>query len=99
MYKTYCFDIDDTICVTDGLDYEKSIPIKDRIDKVNKLKEQGHKIIFFTARGFVTKIDYRELTLGQLEDWGVRFDELYMGKPAADYYIDDKNSDVFGWFK
>ena len=66
---------------------------------INTLKKKGNTIIFFTARGFVSKIDQFELTQNQLKEWGVKYDKLYMGKPDADYYIDDKNDDVFGWFE
>ena len=31
-----------------------------------------------------------ELTKQQLDDWGVKYHELIMGKPHADYFIDDK---------
>ena len=36
-------------------------------------------------------------TLKQLNDWGCKFTELRMGKPAYDLFIDDKNinSEVF----
>ena len=55
--------------------------------------------MFYTARGFVTKIDYTDVTRKQLSKWGVKYDELYMGKPNADFYIDEKASDPFGWFE
>ncbi len=99
MAKTYCFDIDNTICITKGTDYENSKPIKERIETINTLKDEGNTIIFFTARGFVSKIDYFKLTQNQLNKWGCKYDKLYMGKPDADYYIDDKNYDIFGWFE
>ncbi len=98
MNKIYCFDIDDTICTTNGMDYEKAKPIMSRIKQINNLKEKGNTIIFYTARGFVTKIDYRNITEKQLFEWGVQYDELYMNKPNADIYIDDKNKDPFKWF-
>jgi len=87
----YCFDIDGTICtqVDDG-EYKKAEPIKNRIKKINKLYDEGNKIIFLTARGFVTKINWYELTASQLEKWGVQYHELYLTKPHADIYIDDK---------
>ncbi len=87
----YCFDIDGTICtqVDDG-EYKNAKPIKNRIKKINKLYDQGNKIIFLTARGFVTKINWYELTTSQLEKWGVQYHELYLTKPHADIYIDDK---------
>ena len=38
-----------------------------------------------------------ELTKLQLSIWNCKYHELIMGKPSADYYIDDKavNSDDF----
>lgn len=95
---TYVFDIDGTICSkTDG-DYENAKPIEDRIRKVNFLYDQGHKIILLTARGmgrsgnsisFANEAFY-ELTRQQLLGWGVKFHDLFLGKPAGDFYIDDK---------
>ena len=38
----YCIDIDNTICTpTVGRDYHKAEPWTDRIDKVNKLYDDG----------------------------------------------------------
>ena len=48
------------------------------------------KIIFYTARGSVTGINWTEVTKDQFKEWGLLFDELKFGKPAADLYIDDK---------
>ena len=31
-----------------------------------------------------------DLTKKQLEDWGVEYHQLFLGKPSGDYYIDDK---------
>ena len=33
----------------------------------------------------------RNLTLKQLKKWGVKYNQLIMGKPSFDLYIDDKN--------
>ena len=41
---TYVIDIDDTICRTNGSDYENSQPLNDRIATVNKLYDEGHTI-------------------------------------------------------
>lgn len=95
----FCFDIDDTICRTSGLDYEASIPIFERIAKINILYDQGHTIKFLTARGSKTGIDWTEVTKLQLQKWGVKYHELHLGKPFADYYIDDKgiSDQDFDW--
>ena len=46
----YCIDIDGTICTpTVGRGYEKATPYNDRIQQINKLYDEGHYIIFFTA--------------------------------------------------
>ena len=86
----YCFDIDDTICTTSGTDYSNSIPIENRIKKINSLYDAGSTIKLYTARGSKTGIEWRALTEMQLKSWGVKYHELHMGKPFADIYIDDK---------
>lgn len=83
-------DIDGTICETDGLGYEFSRPIKQHIDAVNKLYDKGHRIIYWTARGAISKINWRELTEQQLRNWGCKYHELRLDKPAFDIMIDDK---------
>jgi uncharacterized HAD superfamily protein len=94
----YCFDIDGTICVTPGTDYRHSVPITERIAQINLLFEQGHTVIFFTARGSTTGLDWKELTESQLALWGVKYHELIMGKPSADLYIDDKGRNDVDFF-
>lgn len=95
----YCFDIDETICSTNGVDYFSATPISERIDKINSLFSQGHTIKFLTARGSKTGLDWRDLTERQLAEWGVNYHELHLNKPFADLYIDDKGiSDKdFSW--
>jgi len=97
--KTYCFDIDGTICTISVDDYSKARPFKERINLINKLHDEGNKIVLHTARGSLTGINQKQLTIKQLDKWNVKYDEIVFGKPAADYYIDDKASDVFGWFE
>lgn len=93
----YCFDIDGTITSTSGTDYAGAVPDRQFIEEINKLYDDGHYIIFQTARGSITGIDWRELTLSQLSRWGVKFHELWMGKPTADIYIDDKGKGKNEW--
>ena len=33
---------------------------------------------------------FENLTQKQLQEWGVKYHELFMGKPCGDLYIDDK---------
>ncbi|MCK1986500.1 acylneuraminate cytidylyltransferase family protein [Lysinibacillus fusiformis] len=89
--QRFVFDIDGVIAeLNSNLSYQESQPNERLIKEVNKLYEEGHYIVLFTARGYVTKIDWREITEKQLENWGLRYHELHFGKPNADYYIDDK---------
>ena len=102
----YVFDIDGTLCTTTGSDYEKSTPYEGRIAKVNQLYEEGHTIIVLTARGMGRTNQnemesYRllyDFTKRQLESWGVQFHKLMLGKPAADFYIDDKGVNDLEFF-
>jgi hypothetical protein len=99
--KRFCFDLDGTICKTEGLDYSASVPMESRIRHVNDLYRNGHYIIIFTARGTMSGQDHSVLTETQLKKWGLNFHELILGKPAADIYIDDKgqNSEEYGWLE
>jgi len=93
--KTYIVDIDNTICATSHDNYRDSVPIYYRIEKINELYEQGNKIIYWTARGSSSGIDWTELTRDQLDSWGVKYHEVRLGKPSYDVWIDDKaHSDV-----
>tara|TARA_R100001126_G_C4791272_1_gene132009 strand:- start:115 stop:420 length:306 start_codon:yes stop_codon:yes gene_type:complete len=94
----YYVDIDETICYYDGeRHYKNALPNHERIKKINSLHEQGHKVVYWTARGGTTGIDWTELTQEQLTRWGVKYDELKMWKPAYDIFICDKaiNSERF----
>jgi mannose-6-phosphate isomerase-like protein (cupin superfamily) len=93
----YFVDLDNTLCKTIDGDYSNSEPIQDRINKVNELMEHCNHITIWTARGSRSGIDHRELTESQLNKWGIKYDELLMGKPDFDLMIDDKcvNVDTF----
>ena len=91
-------DIDETICKYEGeREYPKAVPIQERIDKINKLYDAGHTIVYWTARGSVTKKDWAELTVTQLNEWGAKYHKVELGKPHYDLYIDDKsvNSELY----
>ena len=104
----YVIDIDGTICVPGTNDenrYIKATPIQSRIDKINKLYDEGHHITYFTARGMgrysdnadLAKARFLDITELQLRLWGCKYYNLILGKPSADFYIDDKgiNSNEF----
>jgi len=94
----YFVDIDETICTkSEDLDYAKAQPLKKRIGKINELYDDGNTIIYWTARGTGSGIDWRKVTEKQFKKWGVKYHELHFGKPIYDLFIDDKNinSEVF----
>ena len=95
---TYVFDIDGTICTLSEGEYQNAEPIQDRIDIINELYDEGNTIIFHTARGMgrtknsalLAERLFKHLTMHQLDEWGVKYHKLFMGKPSGDIYIDDK---------
>lgn len=88
----YCFDLDETICATpSSRKYAEAVPYQKMIDKINRLYDEGHEITIFTARGSSSGINYTELTLSQLNSWGLKFHKLIdKGKPSYDLFVDDK---------
>ena len=96
----YVFDLDGTLCKTEGTIYEEAIPIQNRIDKVNKLYDDGHTIIVDTARGCGSGKNWWYFTVDQLKKWGVKFHTLRTGvKFGADVFVDDKAFNVKSFFE
>jgi hypothetical protein len=95
----YIVDIDNTICETQGNDYENSQPLPNRILKINELYNAGHEIHYWTARGSNSGKDWLPLTLKQLTSWGCKYTSAKTGKPAYDIWIDDKAINADTYFK
>ena len=103
--KTIAFDLDDVICYRSSKyeylgpnKYDYCEPDNHIIEMINDLHDEGNKIVIYTARGMsqfkgnVTLI-YSELyskTIQQLNGWGLKYDQLVMGKIYYDVLIDDK---------
>ena len=89
-------DIDETICYYEGdRKYEEALPIKENIDKINKLYDDKHYIKYWTARGSTTGIDWLQVTKAQLDKWGCKYCELSVGeKPHYDLLICDKTKRI-----
>ena len=92
-------DIDGTICKNphDPKDpkapqggFVDAVPFPDRIEYINSLHDEGHYIMYWTARGCYDGTDYKAQTQEQLKNWGCRYSELNVFKPAYDVWIDDK---------
>ncbi|MAH45593.1 hypothetical protein CMI37_07175 [Candidatus Pacearchaeota archaeon] len=95
--KVALVDIDETICFYDDKRrYDLAKPDYDNIAKINKLHDEGWKIVYWTARGSVSQKDYYSYTFTQLKCWGCKFHDLHTGtkgkyqKPHYDLLIDDK---------
>ena len=96
----YCFDLDGTLCRTEGSNYENSVPIQERIDIVNHLYDEGHVIYIETARGSFSGVDWHSFTCSQLYEWGIKYNKLRTGtKFHADVFIDDKGLSDKEFFK
>lgn len=97
----YVVDIDGTICKEEGGVIGRT-PYKDRIAKINKLYDDGHIIIYITARGLKSgkgEKHYRPITEQQLEEWGVKYHELAFKRHDADIFVDDKSINSEDFFK
>lgn len=101
----FCFDFDNTLVTfpTVKNDYSTVEPIEQMIKFARFLKMIGHTIIIHTARRMKTHkgnvgsviADIGFVTLETIKKFDIPCDELYFGKPYADFYIDDKAVNVF----
>lgn len=86
----YVFDMDETLCHWNG-NIDNVTPMENRIATVNDLYDAGHTIIIDTARGSVTGVNHYDKTKKQLDDWGVKYHKLIVGKkPFRHFYIGDE---------
>jgi uncharacterized HAD superfamily protein len=94
MPKTILVDIDGTIC-TEEKTFERSLakPLPGALEKLRKWHADGHTIILWTARGW----EQFRMTKQWLIDHEVPFDQLIMGKPIVDCFIDDRAFRFEGW--
>lgn len=77
--QRFCFNLDETMVSNkdDKLDRNKEF--------MRFLKDLGHTIIIYTTRA----INMHDATVKMLAALDIPYDELYFGKPEADYYFDD----------
>ena len=88
-------DIDGTICHTENSDYENSKPRYDQILKINKLHNEGNEIVYWTARGGHSGIDWRMFTKRQIDSWGCQYTRIEtQKKPSYDLFICDKSKRI-----
>lgn len=84
--RVYLIDIDGTIC--DDIRNEESHlyptakPFEGSKEEINKLYDEGNKIVFFTAR----ENKDREITIEWLNNNGFKYNDLIMDKPRIKGY-------------
>lgn len=96
--KTFVIDIDDTLLFSDRIKCEncgryiycETIKDQEEIDRVNYLFEAGHTIILWTGRNW----DCYQQTKIQLENFGIKYHELIMGKPQGIYIDKDAKTSL-----
>ena len=66
--KVALVDVDETVCFyPDKRRYDEAVPNKENIAKINKLYDEGWKILYWTARGgknLNLKVGVTMITLG-----------------------------------
>lgn len=103
--KIIAFDLDDVIC-TRELDSKKEGPDKylqckpdtKIVDIVNRLYHSNYKICIYTSRGMNYFNGNKnniynnifKITKNQLNQWGLKYHQIIMGKIYYDIFIDDK---------
>ena len=98
--KVIICDIDGTICSQrvfskerapdDEVSFREAVPFPKRIEYMNSLYDDGHYIIYWSARGYDSGINFLEDSRKQLDSLNVKYNECVMFKPNYDIFIDDK---------
>tara|TARA_B110000211_G_C13959782_1_gene500022 strand:- start:255 stop:626 length:372 start_codon:yes stop_codon:yes gene_type:complete len=103
--KLFCFDLDGVICKntkyrnSNLINYNKSKPIPTAVKAINKLYDDGHTIVIYTARGMtryngnisLVKKKLFKITANSLKSWKLNYHKLILGKIYYDFIIDDKS--------
>ena len=104
--RAVVFDLDGTICYLnpDNKDYRNCIPYPQAIQTINDLRKKGIRVILQTARHMRSKSANEGEILADLgylynwlDKWNLTFDEIRLGKPHADIFIDDKGYRHTSW--
>jgi len=103
--KLFCFDLDGVICKntkyknSNLINYNKSKSITSAIRTINRLYDDGHIIVIYTARGMtrykgnvsLIKKKLSKITINSLKSWKLKYHKLVFGKIYYDLIIDDKS--------
>lgn len=92
--QTIMVDLDGVICTEERtFDRPLAEPLPGAREALRKLRALGHTIVVYTARGWA---EYR-VTKAWLDQHGMEYDALHMGKPIAHVWIDDRAIRFAGW--
>lgn len=92
--KTVAIDLDGTIC-SEEKTFERPLarPLPGAVEAVRMIRGNGNTVIIYTARGWE---QYR-VTKDWLDKNGFEYDQIVMGKPIADCWIDDRARRFVSW--
>jgi uncharacterized HAD superfamily protein len=87
-------DLDGCIC-SEEKTFSRSLakPIPGAKEVLDELKNQGHIIIIYSARSW----NEYEMTIQWLKDNQISYDQVILGKPVGDYWIDDRAIRFTSW--
>jgi len=87
-------DIDGTIC-TEERQFSRPManPLPGAVESVNALFDAGHIIILYSSRTWAEW----EVTNHWLREKGMKFHQLFLGKPVGDVWIDDRAIRHVSW--
>lgn len=92
--QTIMIDLDGVICSEERVfDRPLATPLAGAREALAALKAAGHTLVVYTARGWA---EYR-VTKQWLDDHGMAYDAIHMGKPIAHVWIDDRAVRFTSW--
>lgn len=87
-------DLDGVIAEEEeGWDYTDRVPLPEAVAGMVVLKEQQHTITIYSSRF----TEDHDVTTAWLCRHGIPFDNLILGKPRGDLYIDDRGFRFTDW--
>ena len=89
-------DLDGTICTEEKI-FNRGLatPLPGAKEALDKFKEEGHTIIIYSARGW----NEYDMTIRWLKSNYIPYDQVVLGKPIGQYWIDDRAIRFTSWEK
>ena len=92
--KVIVIDVKGAICTEERtFDWPLAKLLPQAQEALQKLKDINNTIILWTARGW----EQFKITKKWLGDHGFVYDQILMGKPMVDCFIDDRARQFKGW--